>query len=225
MARVRQIRVLIADDNRPFRRGIRLVLEKVPDIRVIGEAGSGSDAVTVARAERADVVLMDLQMPDGNGLAATRALAGPGVLDPVAVVVMTGHNADRLVLEALDCGASGYLLKGHDSAAVLDAIRAAHRGEGMLSSRVTVPVLREMARRRGDASTQDASVMLLTPAETRVVTQLVQGCTRYEDIAGALHLSVETVRAQMKSALRKTGAADRTQLALWGVRRGFDRVP
>jgi DNA-binding NarL/FixJ family response regulator len=216
------IRVLIADDNRAVRRGLRVQLDQVDAIRVIGEVSNGKDAVAVARAERADVVLMDLQMPGMHGTDATRALAGPDVVDPVAVIVLTSHAGDRHVLDALEAGAVGYLLKAHDSSQLVDAILAAARGEGLVSPRVTAPVLRELAR-HGPSLTDTVIAQQLTPAERTVVGQLARGITSNDEIAARLHVSVNTVRSQVRSALRKVGVDDRTQLALWGARTHLDR--
>lgn len=221
MATDTRIRVLIADDNRAVRRGLRLRLGAIADIVVIGEVADGRDAITVARAERADVVLMDIQMPGLSGIAATRALAAPETGDPVAVIVMTSFALDDVVAEALDAGAVGYLLKSHDLGEIVTAIRAASRGEGVVSRKVIRPVLQEFARRRLEP-VLDPAVDLLTPAERRVVGALARGVTSNDGIAGHLHVSIHTVRSQLASALKKTGSADRTQLALWGVRNSLD---
>jgi DNA-binding NarL/FixJ family response regulator len=216
------IRVLIADDNRAVRRGIRLQLESIEAITVIGEATNGKDAVAIARAERADVVLMDLQMPGMHGTEATRILAGRDVADPIAVVVLTSHAGDRFVLEALEAGAAGYLLKAHDSTHLVDAILAAVRGDALVSPRVTGHVLNELTRQA--PSVADAELLLtLTPAERNVIALLSQGTTSNDEIAAQLHVSINTVRSQVRSAMAKLGAVDRTQLALWGARNHLDR--
>lgn len=216
-AAARRIRVLIADDNRSVRRGLRIQLESAPDIRVIGEVSNGADAVVAARNENADVVLMDLQMPALTGAEATRELMRDPGADRVAVIVMTSFAIDEYVHEALDAGAVGYLLKGHDSADVLDAVRAAASGGTAVSSHVASGVLREFARR----GARDAEPNLdapLTAAEKRIVAALASGVTSNIALAQELHLSAHTVRSQLHSALKKTGSADRTQLALWGAR-------
>ncbi|WP_242497711.1 response regulator transcription factor [Microbacterium protaetiae] len=215
----KRIRVLIADDNRVVRRGLRLQLEAVPDIVVIGEVGNGADAVTVARNEKADVVLMDLQMPGMSGIEATRQLAADSTRHS-AVIVMTSFAFDEYVRDALDAGAVGYLLKSHDSAHLLDAIYAASQRQGVVSTRVTAPMLREFVRRRRVPVSEAAE--LLTAAERRVVAVLSSGTTSNEDIAAFLNVSVHTVRSQLQSALKKVGLADRTQLALWAVRNNVD---
>jgi len=211
------IRVLIADDNRVVRKGLRIQLEAVTGIRVIGEVSNGEDAVSVARSESADVVLMDLQMPKLTGAQATRELTRSRATHPVAVIVMTSFAVDHYVTEALDAGAVGYLLKSHDSDQLVAAIHAAARGEAVVSSRVTGAMLREFVRRGGED--RDRTVVgALTPAERRVVMTLASGVTSNEALAASLHLSIHTVRSQLRSALKKTGTEDRTQLALWGAK-------
>lgn len=210
------IRVLIADDNKNVRRGLRLQLESVPGVRVIGEVANGVDAVTVARNEKADVVLMDMQMPGMSGAEATRKLLRSDPDSNVAVIVMTSFAIDGYVTEALDAGAVGYLLKSHDSDQLVGAIHAAARGEAVVSSRVAGSLLREFVR-RGERSAPPVTDDL-TAAERRVVSSLAAGVTSNEAIAEHLHVSVHTVRSQLQSALKKTGLSDRTQLALWGAR-------
>ncbi|MXS75736.1 DNA-binding response regulator [Microbacterium sp. CSI-V] len=210
------IRVLIADDNRPFRRGVRLRLENADGITVVGEAATGRDAVKGALAEHADVVLMDLEMPEMNGIDATRTVVEESG-GSTRVIALTSHGEDHLVMSALSSGASGYLLKTHDSSQLVDAIRAAHRGEALMSSRVTRSVLTDIARRR--ITDQDrATAASLSPSEARVVSLLSDGITSNEQLAAELVVSINTVRSHVQSSMRKTGAADRTQLALWGVR-------
>jgi len=212
------IRVLIADDNRPFRRGVRLRLENAEGIIVVGEAATGGDAVRGALAAKADVVLMDLEMPGMSGIEATRALVRESE-GATKVVVLTSHGERNLVLRALAEGASGYLLKTHDSSQMVDALRAAHHGEALLSTRVAVPVLQELAHSRASDSDRQR-VLSLSRAETRVVALLSRGVTTNEAIASELQVSINTVRSHIQSALKKVDAADRTQLALWGVRLG-----
>lgn len=219
-ASITPIRVLIADDNRSVRKGLRLQLEAAGGIHVIGEVSNGVDAVAVARREHADVVLMDLQMPGMNGVDATRELTRSTTGTPVAVIVMTSYAIDVYVTDALDAGAIGYLLKSHDSDQLLTAVHAAMRGEALISHRVATPVVREFAR-RGAADPE--MVARLSAAERRVVALLSSGTTSNEQIAERLRVSVHTVRSQMQSALKKLDMDDRTQLALWGARNHLDR--
>lgn len=210
------IRVLIADDNRPFRRGVRLRLEQADGISVVGEAANGRDAVKGALAEHADVVLMDLEMPEMNGIDAIRAVVDESA-GATRVIALTSHGEDQLVMRALGNGASGYLLKTHDGSQLVEAIRAAHRGDALMSSRVTRSVLTDIAQRRLSAEDR-AKVASLSPSESRVVHFLSDGITSNDQLAAELVVSVNTVRSHVQSAMRKVGAGDRTQLALWGVR-------
>jgi len=210
------IRVVIADDNRAFRRGVRLRLEHAEGIVVVGEAANGRDAVAAALGERADVVLMDLEMPGMNGIEATRSLRRDALNAP-RVIVLTWHGEHHLALSALAEGASGYLLKTHDTSQLVEAIRAAHRGDALLSTRVTTPLLEQIALSR--LSEEDRRrVRSLTPAEARVVELLSQGVTTNELLASRLLVSVNTIRTHIQAALKKADVTDRTQLALWGVR-------
>lgn len=225
MPRRPAIRVLIADDNRTMRLSLRARLDHADGITVVGEASSGPEAVRMARAERADVVLMDLQMPGGSGLSATRALASPDTDNPVRVVVLTAHAVNAYVIEALAAGAVGYLLKS-DTRGLLTEIRRASRGEVPLAARLALPVIQELVEdHRAATADDDAALDALSPAERRVVAMLSRGHSTNEDIAAALVLSVNTVRFQISAALKKTGLADRTLLALWGVRHRLDRGP
>lgn len=216
-----RIRVLIADDNRAVRRGMRLQLDTVADIAVVGEVANGTDALTAVRTERPDVVLMDIQMPGVDGIEATRLLTTGAAGHRSAVIVMTSFAVDDYVRAALDAGAIGYLLKTHDSHQLVDAIRSASRGEAIVSPRMLAPVLREFAR-RGRATNADEEGAALSPAERRVVGLLASGVTRNDELAARLGVSAHTVRSQLQSAMRKTGHSDRTQLALWAVRQPFD---
>ncbi|MEN2738132.1 response regulator transcription factor [Microbacterium sp. X-17] len=220
----RPTRVLIADDNRAYRKGVRLRLEQIPGIAVVGEVSNGADAVLAAEAERADVVLMDLQMPGGSGIDATRALTGPRATRRIAVVVVTSHASDRFVFEALDAGAVGYLLKNHDTAQLVEAVHAAATGAGVISPRVTPAVIRELTRRGQHPEADPAAPLTaLTAAEYAIAEELSRGFTTNEALADRLGVSINTIRTQLRSALKKTKLADRTQLALWAVRNGLDQ--
>ena len=212
------IRVLIVDDNRTVRRGIRMRLEHADGIHVIGEAANGRDAVILAHAERADVVLMDLHLPGMNGIDATRHITTePGA--HARVVLLTSEVSDAFVIDALDAGASGYLLKAHDSDRLLHVIREAADGSATISPRVAPRLIRELRDSR-PLPAQPEQIPLLTPAERRVVSLLSSGVTTNEEIARRLSVSVNTVRTHTAAALRKLDLDDRTQLALWGARNG-----
>jgi DNA-binding NarL/FixJ family response regulator len=136
------IRILLADDQRMVRTGFRFMLDAEDDITVVGEAGDGVEAVRLARELRPDVTLMDIRMPGVDGLEATRRLAGPGVEDPLRVVVVTTFDLDEYVHEALTGGAVGFLLKDAGPALLVEAVRAGARGDALVSPSVTVRLLR-----------------------------------------------------------------------------------
>ena len=157
-------------------------------------------------------------------IRARGALAGPGVDRPVAVVVVTSHEADRFVIEALDSGAVGYLVKNHDTTQLVEAVRSAASGTALVSTRVTPAVIREFTRRGEQSAMGSASPAILTSAQLAVARELSRGHTSNEALAARLGVSINTVRAQLHSALKRTQLADRTQLALWAVRHGLDRT-
>lgn len=212
------LRVLIVDDNKVVRRGLRMRLQHAQGLTVMGEAASGRDALTVAATEEVDIVLVDLHMPGMNGIETTHALLE--VNSDLKVILITSEASDAFVLDAVEAGARGYLLKSHDSDQLVAVIRDVARGNAAISSRVTPRLLDELARRH-EQPPITADLGQLSRAEMRVVAQLSRGVTSNDEIAHALTLSVNTVRTQAASAMRKLKLADRTQLALWGVRNGL----
>ena len=138
------IRVLIADDQAMIRGGLRLILEDQPDIEVAGEAADGAEAIRLARQLRPDVCLVDIRMPSVDGIEVTRAIAGPGVPDPLRVVVVTTFDLDEYVYGALRAGAVGFVLKGASPALLAEAVRAAHAGDALISPQVTLRLLRHV---------------------------------------------------------------------------------
>lgn len=163
------IRVLIVDDNRTVRRGIRLRLENATGIRVAGEAANGRDAVVLAHAERADVVLMDLHMPGMNGIEATRLITADEQ-SGCRVILLTSEVSDAFVVDAIEAGASGYLLKGHDSDQLLPVIRGAAAGTATISPRVAPRLIRELREARS-APADPEQVTLLTASGRRAAQQ------------------------------------------------------
>jgi DNA-binding NarL/FixJ family response regulator len=218
------VRLLVVDANRADRRLIRHQLHGVDGITIVAESASYSDAVRLTRFERIDLVLLDLQPQRPEGFAAIRAIASGD--SPPPVLVLSDHSEREHVVNALDCGAIGYLVRRTDLPNLAPAIRSAAKGHAVLSSRVVTKVVREFVR-RGQRLRPDgvgpAGETVLSPAELAVVSHLSGGFTTNEEIATALSISVNTVRAQIAQSLRKTGTANRTALALWGLRNGLDR--
>lgn len=227
------IRTLIADDSGSVRRSVRVLLESTDDIEVIGEAANGIDAVRLARALRPDVVLMDLRMPDGDGLDAIEALSGIGVADPMPVIAFTTFHLDEYVYGALERGAVGFLLKKNPGD-IPAAIRAAVNANALQSPAIRERLLADYARggtRSRRARAKDSSdpaqpgeqslPETLTDRELEIITGVVAGHTNLE-IADSLNMSVNTVKWHIANMLDKTGAANRTQLARWASSRGLN---
>ncbi|MFC6357162.1 response regulator [Luethyella okanaganae] len=212
------IRVLIVDDQLVVRRGLRVLLDDFPDIQVVGEAVSGPGAIEAVAELRPDVVLMDIRMPEGDGIAATRALASGQ--DPVPVVVITTFDLDEYIFASLEAGAVGFLLKNAEPEDLAAAVRSAARGDGLVSPSVTRRVIAEFARRRQIAVPEGPDIRLLTPRELDIVRALGQGQTNAQ-IAGHLHLEPGTVKAHLSRIMAKLDLQGRVQLVIWAFRNGL----
>lgn len=203
-----RIRVLVVDDQALFREGLRAVLSADAGLEVVGEAANGEEALRACERLRPDVVLMDLKMPELDGVAATRRLH---VQHPRArVVVLTTFDDDERVFEALRAGAVGYLLKDASAARLGEAIRAAARGESFLHPAVASKVIAELSRLRARAPVPQA---LVTPRELEVLQRLARGASNKE-IAAALFVSEGTVKNHVTSILEKLGVSSRTEAAV-----------
>lgn len=214
------VRVLLADDQPLVRAGLRMILEAEDDIVVVGEAEDGVRAVALARQLRPDVCLFDIRMPRMNGIDATRAVAGAGVSDPLAVVVITTFDLDAYVYGALQAGAKGFLLKDAGPALLAQAVRAAAEGDALIAPNVTVRLLATFAAMRPDAPPEP--VEALTDRESEVLLAVARGRTNQE-IARELFISLSTVKTHIASLMGKLSARNRVELALWAFARG--RVP
>ena len=210
------IRLVLADDQQVVRAGFRLILESEPDLEVVGEAADGRQAVEAARATAPDVVLMDIQMPGVDGLAATRELLS----DPAAprVLILTTFERDEYVFEALRAGATGFLLKNSSPEDLIAAIRTIASGDALLSPSVTRRVIAEFVR-PSDATTVPAG---LTDRETEVLRLVAAGCTNAE-IAGRLHVGEATVKTHVSHVLTKLGLRDRVQAVVFAYESGLVR--
>jgi DNA-binding NarL/FixJ family response regulator len=208
-------RIVVADDQPLFREGLRAVLTVDPTLEVVAEASSGEEAVYLAVEHRAEVVLMDLQMPNMGGIEATRRL---GVALPTCrVLVLTTFDDNDLIFDALRAGAVGYLLKDATGERLREAVRGAAAGKAFLDPTVTSKVLAEFVR-VGAAPAPPPS--LLTERETDVFRLLCKGASNKE-IAAALFVSEGTVKNHVTQILAKLGVSDRTQAALKGRVMGF----
>jgi DNA-binding NarL/FixJ family response regulator len=207
------IRVLLVDDQSLFREGLHTLLSGRSDLEVVGEAGNGVEALEVAAAVKPDVVLMDLRMPVLDGVAATRLLRQE--LPDSRVIVLTTFEDDESVFDALRAGAAGYLLKDVSSATLVEAIRAAARGESFLEPSITTKVVAEF-KRMADPSAAAESQPLIEPLSEREVEILALVATgaSNKEIAGQLFIAEGTVKNHLTHILGKLGVRDRTQAAL-----------
>ena len=211
------IRVIVADDQDLVRTGLRLILGTLDGIEVVGEARDGQEAVRLARELRPDVCLMDIRMPVLDGVEATRQLAGPGVVDPIAVVVITTFDLDEYVHGALRAGATGFLLKDAGPALLGEAIHAAVRGDSLISPSITRRLLSSFAGAERVAPAQPVDP--LTDREEQVLLTIARGRTNAE-IANELHISLSTVKTHIASLMGKLGARNRVEVAMWAYENG-----
>lgn len=216
------IRVLVADDQELVRTGLAMILNAQPDIEVVGMAANGHAAVAMARELMPDVCLMDIRMPELDGLEATRLLAGPQVADPIAVVVITTFDLDEYVYGALKAGARGFLLKDCGPDLLTRAVHAAANGDALIDPGVTVRLLAAFAESEGRASPAQP-VAPLTDREEDVLATVARGRTNAE-IAEDLHISMSTVKTHLASLMQKLGARNRVEIAMWAYETGRMRA-
>ena len=215
------IRILIADDQEMIRQGFRLILDAQPDMRVVGDAADGVTALELARRLRPDVVVADIRMPRLDGLELTRALAGPGVADPLRVVVVTTFDLDEYVYAALRNGASGFLIKRAGPTLLVEAIRAAVAGDALISPSVTVRLLRHL--RDGERSNAVTPAEPLTERELDVARLVAAGKTNVQ-IGADLFIAPGTVKTHIANIQRKLGVSNRVGIAVWAWNSGHHPV-
>jgi DNA-binding NarL/FixJ family response regulator len=211
------IRVLVCDDQELVRAGYATILAAQPDIEVVGEVGDGRAAVSTARRLRPEVVVMDVRMPLMTGIEATRLLAGPGVPDPVKILVVTTFNLDEYVYEALRAGASGFLLKDARPADLIAAVRTVAAGESLLAPAVTRQLIGRFADR---VRPPENGVDGLARREIEVLKLIAAGLSNAE-IAASLVISPETVKTHVSRILAKLGLRDRVQAVVFAYRSGL----
>jgi DNA-binding NarL/FixJ family response regulator len=222
------IRVLLADDQALIRAGFRVLLEAADDIEVVAEAVNGDQAIELAKAERPDVILMDIRMPGTDGLAATRQLAADRDLDDMKVVILTTFETDEYVYQALRAGASGFLVKDAEPEELIRAVRVVHRGEALLSPSVTRRLIASLATRPAAlvtgagprAASRHPDLARLTEREREVLALVAQGLSN-EEVAARLYLSPLTTKTHVSHIMSKLSARDRAQLVVIAYESGL----
>jgi DNA-binding NarL/FixJ family response regulator len=216
------IRVVLADDQALIRSGFRVLIDSAEDLEVVGEAATGDDAVRLARSTRADVVLMDIRMPGTDGIAATRAITDDDDLAGVKVVVLTTFEIDAYVIEAVRAGASGFLSKSIEPAALVDAIRTVASGDALLSPKATQALLAEFATAGSGPAIPADTLADLTTREREMMTLAAHGLSN-DQIAERLFLSPLTVKTHINRAMMKLAVRDRAQLVVLAYQSGLVR--
>ncbi|WP_328709826.1 response regulator transcription factor [Microbispora hainanensis] len=214
------IKVLIADDERLVRSGFKVLLDIEDDITVVGEATDGAEAVERARATRPDVVLMDIRMPRLDGIQATARISETRGLEQVRVLILTTYDTDEYVFDALQAGASGFLLKDAGPAELLHAIRVIAAGDALLAPRITRRLIGRFAALRTAARAGEDRLAVLTEREREVLALVGRGLSNHE-IGAELFLSPATARTHVSRAMAKLGARDRAQLVVIAYQTGL----
>ena len=217
------VRVLLADDQVLIRSGFRALINSAPDLEVVGEAADGAEAVALARLTGADVVVMDIRMPDVDGIEATRRICADADMARVRVLVLTTFEQDEHVLEAVQAGASGFLGKGVEPEVLMDAIRTVAAGDALLSPRATRTLISRYLRPAQDPVAAPSSLSALTDREREVLALVAEGLSN-DDIASRLFLSPLTAKTHVSRSMMKLGARDRAQLVVLAYRSGLVRA-
>ncbi|WP_432186629.1 response regulator [Streptomyces sp. Tue6028] len=214
------IRVLLADDQTLVRAAFALLVESARDMEVVGQAATGREAVALARSARADLIVMDIRMPDLDGIEATRLIASDKDLADVRVLVLTTYDTDEHIAEALRAGASGFLVKDTRPAELLDAIRTVAAGEALLSPGPTARLIARFLRGPALSPPLVGGPDGLSEREREVLTLVARGLNNAE-IAGALGLSPLTAKTHVSRIMGKLGARDRAQLVIVAYESGL----
>lgn len=216
------IRVLLADDQPLLRRSLQVIIDSEPDILVVGGAGTGAETVDAARALNPNVVVMDIRMPHGDGIEATRQIVADPGLTATRILVLSMFELDEYVYGALQAGASGFLLKDGHPAQLTDAIRRIHGGESLFAPAILTKLIGHYL---GNATPKvPASLSQLTAREGEVLTLIARGLAN-DEIARDLSVSINTVKTHVRSLLTKLDARDRTQLVVTSYQHGLVTVP
>ena len=213
------VRVLVADDQDLVRTGLSMILDAQPDIEVVGQAADGHAAVELARRLTPDVCLVDIRMPGLDGIEVTELLAGRGVPDPMAVVVITTFDLDEYVHGALRAGARGFLLKDAGPELLVQAVHAAAVGDALIAPNITRRLLATLAAREPSKRRRTQPIEPLTDREEEVLALVARGRTNAE-IAADLFIGLTTAKTHVASLLTKIGARNRVEIAMWAYDTG-----
>jgi DNA-binding NarL/FixJ family response regulator len=213
------IRVLIVDDQALVRGGFHVLIDAAPDMAVIGEAGNGVTAVALTREHRPDVVLMDVRMPEMDGIEASRQITGSSDVTNSRILMLTTFDLDEYVFAALRAGASGFLLKDTSPEELLNAIRVIAAGEALLAPSVTRHLIEEFAR-HPEHKPPSAALDVITEREQEVLLEIARGLSNAE-IAAALHMSPATAKTHVSRLLAKLNSRDRAQLVIVAYETGL----
>ena len=216
------IRVLLADDQALMRRGFKVLIDGTKDIDVVGEASTGREAVELARMTRADVVIMDIRMPDMDGITATKLITSDEDLAGVRVLILTTFEIDEYVFGALRAGASGFLGKSGEPDELLEAIRTVHGGDSLLSPVATRTLIANFLAQQNRTATPPGRHASLTDREREVLTLVAAGLSNHE-IAQHLVVSPATTKTHINRAMTKLDAHDRAQLVIIAYETGLVR--
>jgi DNA-binding NarL/FixJ family response regulator len=213
------IRILVADDQALVRRGFASILDSTDGIEVVGEASNGAEAVAIALREHPDVVLMDVRMPHMDGLEATRRITDDPTLVDTRILILTTFDLDEYVHEALQAGASGFLLKDTEPPELIHAVRVIAEGEALISPRITRRLISQFARASGQGRIHSTTLEQLTEREREVLGSVARGLSNAE-IAEELYVSHATVKTHISRLLMKLQSRDRAQLVVFAYEAG-----
>jgi DNA-binding NarL/FixJ family response regulator len=214
------VRVLLVDDQALIRAGFRMILEAEEDIEVVGECADGTQAIDSVKRFNPHVVLMDIRMPEMDGIEATRRIVQPNGEPPVRVLMLTTFDLDEYVYDALRAGASGFLLKDTPADQLVDGIRLVASGEALLAPSVTRRLIEEFSKSPRGRQEQPANLSELTPRELEVFTLMARGMSNHE-IAEELVVSDTTVKTHVARVLMKLGVRDRVQAVVLAYESGL----
>jgi DNA-binding NarL/FixJ family response regulator len=216
------IKVLIVDDQALVRTGFRMILDAEDDLEVTGEAADGHEAIAAAKSMRPDVILMDVRMPNMNGIEATRELVDKDDVDPIRVLILTTFDLDEYVYDALRAGASGFLLKDAPPEELVHAVRVVRRGDALIAPSITKRLIEEISQRPTQQGAAPEALESLTQRELEVLQLMARGLSNHE-IAQELFVSDTTVKTHVGRVLMKLGLRDRVQAVVLAYESGVVR--